>query len=253
MKAIRDFAKIRLQYSYKRGATRVLACKKKELPYLQRIFCFRILQNFQSGLILINLDESTFTRSVKWDYSWLPKGKSHPIINSSWIGRASMIFAMLSNGEWIWTLKSGTIKSEDFIKFLLILEIYICKSLIIDKESTLITLDNSPVHISKISKLAAKHLSFLPPYSPTLAPVKLIFGVLKRRIAVERQYKVINFGQSSGTNAIVNAMQVINKTFVLKLWSRFRQEAVECLINAKTKQQISSVLSGWVDEVANYE
>ena len=172
------------------------------MPYIQSIFCSRILQKFQSGLILINLDESTFTRSVKWDYSWLPKDKSHPIINSSWIGRASMIFAILSNWEWIWMLKSGTIKSEDFIKFLLILEIYICKSLIIDKESTLITLDNSPVHISKISKLAAKHLrlnlSLLPPYSSTLAPVELIFGVLKSRIAVERRYKVINFGQSSG-------------------------------------------------------
>ena len=257
MKAIRDFVKIRLRYSYKRGVTRVLTCKKKELPYIQSIFCSRILQNFQSGIILINLDESTFTRSVKWDYSWFPKSKSHPIFNSSWIGRESMISTMLSNGEWIWTLKSGTIKSEDFIKFLLILEIYICKSLIIDKESSLITLDNSPVHISKISKLAAKHLilnlSFLPPYSLTLALVELIFGVLKRRIAVEHRDKVINFGQSSGTNAIVNAMQVINKTFVLKLWSRFRQEAVECLINVKIKQQISSVLSGWVDEVANYE
>ena len=141
MKAIRDFVKIRLRYSYKRGATRFLAFKKKELPYIQSVFSSRILQNFQIGLILINFDESTFTRSLKWDYSWFPKGKSHLIINSSWIGRASMIFAMLSNGEWIWTLKSGTIKSEYFIKFLLIFEIYIRKSLIIDKESTLITLE----------------------------------------------------------------------------------------------------------------
>ena len=93
-----------------------------------------------------------------------------------------------------------TIKSKDFKKYLLILEIYICKYLQINKKVALITLDNSPVHILKISKLAANQLSlnnsYQPQYSPAYAPVELVFGPINRRIVEELLDKVINFDQN---------------------------------------------------------
>ena len=57
-----------------------------------------------------------------------------------------MIFALLSNGKWIWILKNGAVDSEDFITFLLILEAYLSKWINICINSTWVTLDNAATH-----------------------------------------------------------------------------------------------------------
>ena len=97
--AINDFVKNKLRYSYKRGSSRALACKRRETPYLQSIFWSRILAEIHKNQIAVNIDESSFSKSVKWNYSWLPKGESWPIVNANWTGTASVIFALMSFGE----------------------------------------------------------------------------------------------------------------------------------------------------------
>ena len=153
-----------------------------------------------------------------------------------------MIFSIFSDGDWIWVLKKGTVNSEDFIKFLLVLEAYLSKWKFIDIRSTWVTLDNATIHISRKTKFAAYHLNyklnFLPPYSPTLAPVELIFGVLKRKIAHKRRSKSIDFGKKSGEETIIDAIKTMPHRLGIKLWIRFINEAKRWVIKWKEKQTL---------------
>ena len=245
IKAIGDFMRRKLRYTYKRGSSRVFACKRRETPYLQSIFCSRVLGELHRNQIAINVDESSFSRSVKWHYSWLPKGRSSPIVNTNWTGSVSMIFSLFSNGEWIWVLKNGTTNSEDFTKFLLILETYWKKWLNIDPSSTFVTLDNAATHTSKRTRLAAQFLKFkfyfLPPYSPTLAPVELVFGILKRKISFKRRDKSISFGKKSGDEAITEAIKTLPTQLGLRLWAKFIHEAKEWILKCRERQVLSAI------------
>ena len=49
-----------------------------------------------------------FNRSLKSEYSWLPKGKTSSIINNFAKGRYSMISAILTNGEFICSIIDET-------------------------------------------------------------------------------------------------------------------------------------------------
>ena len=238
--AINEFIKKKQRYSFKRGSSRVPTSKRKESPYIQNIFWSKILKELHKNNLWINIDESTFSRSVKCNYSWLPKGQNYSIINTNWKGSTSMIFALLSNGKWIWILKNVAVDSEDFITFLLILEAYLSKWINIGINSTWVTLDNAATHTSRKTKFAAKKLNFrlnyLPTYSPTLAPVELVFGILKRKIASQRKCKTIDFRKKSGKEVIIDALDSISSALGTKLWIRFVKEAKKWVINWKERQ-----------------
>ena len=46
-----------------------------------------------NGKTLINVDESSFDRSTRNNYSWLPKGEDNPIVNDRVSGKATLILA----------------------------------------------------------------------------------------------------------------------------------------------------------------
>ena len=70
-----------LGYAFKRGSSRPIVSAKKESLYLQSIFSSRMLTAIHRKEFIINVDGSNFSRSIKNNYSWLPKGKSLPILN----------------------------------------------------------------------------------------------------------------------------------------------------------------------------
>ena len=43
---------------------------------------------------IVNIDESSFNRSVRSHYSWLLRGSSHPILNTFLTERATVIFGL---------------------------------------------------------------------------------------------------------------------------------------------------------------
>ena len=62
----------------------------------------------------MNIDESSISRSTKIDYAWSKKGDAKEYKNSPFIGSASLIFAILSNGAWIAMIVNSSINSELF-------------------------------------------------------------------------------------------------------------------------------------------
>ena len=190
-KVIYDYLKKEIKYSYKRGSTRPLCSKSSKLKYLQAIFSWRIMKEIEQNRWIINIDESSYSRSIKTNYSWLPKGKRKAIINSAWIRSANMIFGLWTNGNWIGILSSRTTMSDDFWRFLLIVQNFIKMCLYLKVEDVTISLDNAPIHLSSRTRRAAHimglRVMWLPPYSPSLAPVEWVFGLSKKKLDSRRK------------------------------------------------------------------
>ena len=59
-----------------------------------------------------------FNRDLKRQYSWLPKGSTNAVICTFATGNWSMITAIVSNGEFLWTIIEETGNTNKFWKFL---------------------------------------------------------------------------------------------------------------------------------------
>jgi hypothetical protein len=73
---IRRFIKNDLKYLYKKGSSRPAKIRSNPNIYSKSLFCVKILSELHRGRLIVNVDECGFTRSVKTEYSWLPRGKN---------------------------------------------------------------------------------------------------------------------------------------------------------------------------------
>ena len=226
---INRFLKKEMRYWYKRGASRSYLSMDKKFKYMQSIWAWQALRDLHNNIVYINIDESSFTNSTKTDYSWLPKGKSNPIVNIWGTGRAVMLFALMSTGDWIWYISNRTTDSEQFWKFILLVQKFVELWTHVAINQTRILLDNASIHLSEFTKRMTKKLGlrmmFLPQYSPRLAPVELVFGMLKRIISTERKHKTIRFGSIDGKKKISQALNGFCRTKAQRLWFVFTNEA----------------------------
>ena len=120
-----------------------------------------------------------------------------------------MIWALLTNGNWLWMTINDTTKSVDFWLFQYILYQYVSKWFENQLNCVTLTMDNASIHLTKQSKELSKDLGFeimtLPPYCPHLAPWELVFGMVKKIISKKSIDSCIDFTKSSGKIAIANA------------------------------------------------
>ena len=178
-----------------------------------------------AGRTIINVDEAWYNRTVKQNYSWLPKGRSERIINDRWQGRAITIFALMSSGDWVALIGNKTTNSDSFIRFLFILKKFTEISLMLEEEPITITLDNASIHLTNKTKWAAEvlklRLFLLPPYSPMLAPVEWVFGTSKRIISTAKNGGALNFGGIDGKLVIADSMMKIDPPRGKRLWLQF--------------------------------
>ena len=182
---IRKLIKNKLNYSFKRGWSRVLKADCHEYNCMRRIFSSKLLIELTKDSIIYNIDESSFNRSLKKEYSCLPKGWSGRLLNIASYSRCSLILAMGSDGQWIGMIKTNTVNSVDHSSFLTLLG-YLMSLRGISVESDLIlTIDNASIHSSKdihnIMRRLKVKMWFIPPYSPSLAPVEIVFRIINRK------------------------------------------------------------------------
>ena len=175
-----------------------------------------------------------FNRSLKREYSWLPRGITSSIINNFAQGSWSMISAILSNGEFIWLIINGSGTSENFWQFLSIIN-YAIKSTMKDSERRfLYVMDNASIHHSNltISKMKDLNLSimFLPAYSPELAPVENFFRLTKNKI----RGAMVNIEYSLNTPEeriiIFEWIKNTTKKSIIKMWIEFIEKAKQWIL-----------------------
>ena len=169
---IRSFIKWNLRYAYKRGCDRNIQARSRSSAFLQAIFGCKVLKVMYDETLIINIDESWFSRSVKSQYFWLPRNKSPWIINVESQGRWTLIWALMSDGDWIWMFLLSTTTSQDFWLFLYTLKIYLNWRNNNKEQPVVLTFDNASIHCTAKVKSTALKLGMriigLPTYWPHL-------------------------------------------------------------------------------------
>ena len=184
---IRSFIRQRLKYVYKRGLWRVITSKTSQFLYLQTLYSIRAFLSIFNNKILINCNESSFSRSfISW-YSLLPYSQNHNILNDRWRERASLIMSIWSTGQWGALIVIKTVKKVEFWSYFIILKKFNELWMHVDWNNIELWVNNATIHSLKMTKtfayLLGLKLSFIPSYS-------LIFSLLLTNLQVSNYFEL---------------------------------------------------------------
>ena len=221
--------------------------------YLWSIFSSRILSAVYEKRLIVNIDESSYNRSVKSNYSWLPIGCSSPILNTNCTGRTTIILGLFSNGHWLWMSVNGTTKAKHFWIFLQLLHKFIENCWEEQVDTIKVVFDNARIHLTdgvkKLWTYLKLEINTLPAYTPQLAPVETVFGISKRQILKQSSGKPINFGKPSGKRAVMDSLKSLSVEIWIKIWARFIRIAKRWIVEAYGVSKIEEILiSGHEDK-----
>ena len=101
---------------------------------------------------------------------------------------------------------------------------------------------NARIHhtlkVKQIAYLKNFEMYYLPQYSPDLAPVELVFGLIKRKLRWKISNQGWNFSKNDGKDAIVNAWCEIDKESIKRMWIQ--------TIKASLKYIFKKATSNWI-------
>ena len=117
---------------------------------------------------------------------------------------------------------SDTVNALIYFQFLYALR-YALESLKFQKLSDVVIIcDNAPTHKLSITKANIEWMEirteFLPPYSPTLAPVELMFNLIKTKMRSIWADNSCDFSKESGSLFLLEALDTVNKQQLHILW-----------------------------------
>ena len=135
----------------------------------------------------------------------------------------------MSNGEYIWLIIKDTRDTTKFCDFLWILYYSITYSKMRAISEWIVMLDNASIHCSKITMKTIEKIKFnwmyLPPYSPMLAPVELLFRAIKNKMRTILHQQEIWFNVPSDRIYIFDTTKNIDQEWVKSLWKQFAKNA----------------------------
>ena len=102
--------------------------------------------------MVVNIDETLFSRSTKINYSWTKKGVWSNVNNSTLIGSLSLLAAITNKGDWFISNLLTRNNSNNFITFIENLMAWLQKELCIGACRIMLMMDNYWVHTSKKTK-----------------------------------------------------------------------------------------------------
>ena len=159
-----------LNYSYKRVSSRLVR-KPASLTKLKKIiFWVEYVSMINNRIVLVNIDETLFSNSTKWNYSWAKRGQPTFRENIWFTGSVSIIVSITSKGNVHYSSLQEDNNSDNLIDYLKNLMKLIDADLKLWRKKVILLMDNSPMHTSKIWRDFLNSLGwvflFLPPYSP---------------------------------------------------------------------------------------
>ena len=211
-----------LKYSYIKGNFRPTLVSTIKRRVAKGLFWVQYLKLLFSGGFITNWDESSFDRSVRRDFSWLPKGKGGSILNSTISNKSNLILSVFSNGGWICMIKDETTKSRDFWIFLAALWMIVRSKSENENLQLTVVLDNAKIHHSwlttKLINILNLNIVYLPAYSPELAPVELWFKGVKSIIRSNPIIDKFDFSKEEGVASIMIGLMKLKKEYMQKCW-----------------------------------
>ena len=185
-KEIRSILKNNMNFSFKKWSSRPSILDDLRFSLIRALYTAEFIQFWNDDALFINVDEVLFTNKTKKEYSWLSRGKWGKVGNILFTGSKSLIVAVTSNGDWFATYLSWNNNSDVFISFMKKLILWIKIDLKQELKNSVIILDNLKVHRSgatmKFLSKCDTLFSFIPAYTPEIAPIELVFNILKKRL-----------------------------------------------------------------------
>ena len=115
-------------------------------------------------------------------------------------GNWSWIAGICSDGKFLTMLVSSFVNSEILQHYLSILKHGLTMRKDVESDSTILILDNASIHKAKSTLERLKDLQlnqcFIPPYSPSLALVKLFFKQIKTKFKSQKSWKHLKLDKS---------------------------------------------------------
>ena len=225
---IRQYIKEKLGMSYKIGKSRPMLFDTERNMLIKWYFTVRIAHIIEGIDLIVNIDEASFSRSLKRNRSWLKRGVEDVITNIKYSGSLSLISAITSSGSSFHATVSGWINSSLFMKFMVELTNFLKRHHGDELEKVLILLDNAPSHRAKTIKdyfkASETSVIFLPPYSPELAPVEKYFSILKNLVSKDKCQNTMSWKTEKGIDLIEKNIQKIDASTTKRLWWHFFRE-----------------------------
>ena len=232
---IRNIMKQQLNLSYKRINSRPLNVDFERLLLSRIIFSMHISKIINDDILLINIDEAWLNKETKANYSWVSTGMNGESQNINLANTMNIVLAIWSYGSWLEILSNNTLNEDRFIFSLKNLKIWLDENNCFGYSKILILLDNLASHrTNKVIDYWAKSnikLCFIPPYSPTLAPVELAFWVLKRKLVAKNKNCSTNLNNYEGYRLVIQWMREIDNKIIRNCYSHFYWELKKNISN----------------------
>ena len=231
---IRRLLRDRFTKRYKKGSCRPTKINFKKHWWTGSLFWTKLLGILSSLKMIINVDGWCFSRSVKQNYSWLDKGRSCWLHNAKYTGSASILSAISTDGTHFTAIYSWTVNANIFIHFVESLFMYLNKKMGKILSKSLIIMDNCPYQKSKIVLEKLKYWKinwiYLPPYTPELAPIELLFRSLKAKLRICDAKGETRLSSQRGIDVITAALRQIKSEEITGYWNQFFNE-IKSIIN----------------------
>ena len=222
-----------LNMRYKKGLARKVNFEEERQELIKQWFSIKMSKVIDSFDVLINIDESSFTRLTKKDFSWIPKGKKQIVKSISFRNSWSLVTAIFSTGSAIAAKSVGAVNSELFIHFLNLLAKFIEDGEKTKLQNCLVILDNASIHRSKITidkiKSIGFSVAFIPQYSPEMAPIEHYFSKLKSTVINRARGQSIDWRSEYSNQLLENCMLNIHPEMVRRIWTSFSHELLNSL------------------------
>ena len=221
---IRKFMKEKLNYSYKRIKSRPNNINLDRIKSIRSLYATKLKQTITSSTLIINIDESSLNRHMKYNYGWSLKGVPWETKNSPFSNSASLWLAICSNGAWISLISNETINSIKFMLFLDHLHSWLKSFNNFGYDEVLLILDNWSYHKSNVCKHRLIWCSFkvlyLPPYTPQWAPIENGFGLIKKILWRKFKEQTLNLSLKSSYDTILSAMKELDSSIIKRMFER---------------------------------
>ena len=235
---VRKYFKKTLGLSYKKGKSWPVKYDPKKQRYIKSMFWIQLLAAMKTSECLINVDESSFSRLMKNEYSWIRKGEDETINNIWFSNSMSMISAITSEGSTISWWVNSTINSNIFSKFIRALKQFVITKVRIPIDKVLLILDNASIHKSKSMKMQyleeGFRVIFLPAYMPELAPIEKYFSIIKSSMLKEASGILLNWRSD-------DAMEKLNRVFI----KTTREEIIRLWLT------LTKEINNWLDDIVD--
>ena len=214
--------KEKLKYSWKRNPQRVVDLDLERIRMLKILYSVRLSWCLSHLGLLVNTDESSFSKSTWNPYSWTQRGEEKAVKGIIFKGSVSVISSITTTGHSYTEVIDGTLNSKKFTEYLDRLFKYLKDAKNVDTSKIGLILDNCSVHRSReVSNYFARRniaIILLPPYWPEFAPVELLFSLVKRNIMKIHKNEGLDLSKECNRSKILKAFQKIDWSCIRNIW-----------------------------------